>query len=58
MDGPIDLRALVADLEQRHIEEALRRARGVVADAARLLTLQRTTLIEKMNKYGIARSAA
>ena len=26
---------------------------GVVAEAARLLTLQRTTLIEKMRKYGI-----
>jgi sigma-54 specific flagellar transcriptional regulator A len=57
-DGPVDLRALVAELEHRHIEEALRRSRGVVADAARLLSLQRTTLIEKMNKYGIARTAA
>jgi DNA-binding NtrC family response regulator len=27
----------------------------VVADAARMLSLQRTTLIEKMNKYGISR---
>ncbi len=50
-DKPVDLRALVADCERRYIEEALTLAGGVVADAARLLTLQRTTLIEKMRKY-------
>ena len=57
-DGPIDLRALVAAFEHQHIAEALRRSRGVVADAARLLGLQRTTLIEKINKYGIVRELA
>ncbi len=53
--GPIDLKWLVAEFEHRHIVDALRRCNGVVADAARHLSLQRTTLIEKMNKYGIAR---
>jgi sigma-54 dependent transcriptional regulator, flagellar regulatory protein len=54
-DGQVDLKALVADLEHRHIVAALRRSGGVVADAARQLSLQRTTLIEKMSKYGIGR---
>ena len=51
--GPIDLKWLVAEFEHRHIVDALRRCNGVVADAARHLSLQRTTLIEKMKKYGI-----
>ena len=55
--GPVDLRTVVAELEHRYISEALDRAEGVVAEAARLLSLQRTTLIEKMRKYGIAKAA-
>ena len=51
--GPIDLRALLAETEQRYIEDALKLANGVIADAARLLLLQRTTLIEKMRKYDL-----
>ncbi|QPQ55366.1 sigma-54-dependent Fis family transcriptional regulator [Allosphingosinicella flava] len=54
-DEPIDLRAVVADLERQHIADALKSAKGVVADAARMLSLQRTTLIEKMRKYGLAK---
>ncbi|MBB5686437.1 sigma-54 interaction domain-containing protein [Sphingobium boeckii] len=53
--GPIDLRSMVADFEHQHILDALRKSKGVVADAARLLSLQRTTLIEKMHKYGVVR---
>ncbi len=53
MGGPIDLKWMVAEFEHRHIVDALRRCNGVVADAARHLSLQRTTLIEKMKKYGI-----
>jgi sigma-54 specific flagellar transcriptional regulator A len=56
-DGPVDLRRMMADLEYRYIAEALRVSEGVVADAARLLTLQRTTLIEKMRKHGLAKAA-
>jgi sigma-54 specific flagellar transcriptional regulator A len=56
-DRPIDLKTLVAEFERRHIVEALRLSNGVVADAARMLSLQRTTLIEKINKYGIERVA-
>ena len=48
---------MLADLERRYIEEALDLANGVVAEAARLLSLQRTTLIEKMRKYGVEAAA-
>ena len=48
---------MIGDLEYRYISEALRVSEGVVADAARLLSLQRTTLIEKMRKHGLARAA-
>ena len=57
-DGtPVDLKKLVSDLEHRYISEALRLSEGVVADAARLLSLQRTTLIEKMRKHGLTNAA-
>ena len=55
--GPIDLKHLVSDIEQRYIEEALKVTDGVVAEAARMLSLQRTTLIEKMRKHGVAKAA-
>jgi sigma-54 dependent transcriptional regulator, flagellar regulatory protein len=49
-DG-VDLRAIMHEIEGRYIGEALSRSNGVVADAARLLGLQRTTLIEKMRRH-------
>jgi sigma-54 specific flagellar transcriptional regulator A len=48
---PVALRDMLAEIERRYIEEALTQSEGVIADAARLLSLQRTTLIEKMRKY-------
>jgi len=48
---PVALRDMLAEIERRYIEEALVQSDGVIADAARLLSLQRTTLIEKMRKY-------
>jgi sigma-54 specific flagellar transcriptional regulator A len=56
--GPIDLKGRIVALERGLIEQALAKADGVVAEAARLLSIQRTTLIEKMNKYGISRAIA
>ena len=56
-EAPVDLRKMMADLEYRCIAEALRASEGVVADAARLLSLQRTTLIEKMRKHGLPKAA-
>ena len=56
-EGPVDLRKMMADLEYRYIAEALKVSEGTVADAARMLSLQRTTLIEKMRKHGLAKAA-
>ena len=53
-DGPINLRELIETLECERIQQALDAADGVVSEAARLLTLKRTTLIEKMRKYRVA----
>jgi sigma-54 specific flagellar transcriptional regulator A len=52
-EGPVPLRELLAEIERRYIEEALARSEGVVADAARLLSLQRTTLIEKLRRHDL-----
>ena len=49
-DG-IDLRAHLLAIEQRLIAQALERSGGTVAQAARLLGLRRTTLVEKLRKY-------
>jgi sigma-54 dependent transcriptional regulator, flagellar regulatory protein len=52
-DG-IDLRAHLFAIEHGLIREALDRSGGTVAAAARLLGLRRTTLVEKLRKYGIS----
>ena len=49
-DG-FDLKDHLVRLEQRYIREALDRADGTIAGAARLLGMQRTTLVEKLRKY-------
>ncbi|MBS7457214.1 sigma-54 dependent transcriptional regulator [Coralloluteibacterium stylophorae] len=54
----IDLREHLARIELDFIHAALERANGVVAHAAQLLGLRRTTLVEKLRKYGIERDAA
>jgi sigma-54 specific flagellar transcriptional regulator A len=51
-----DLRHYLESLEQRLILRAMRSAGGTVAQAARLLGLRRTTLVEKLRKYSIAGS--
>lgn len=53
--GGIDLRWYLGELEQRLIREALEESDGVVAKAAELLQLRRTTLVEKLRKYDIQR---
>jgi sigma-54 dependent transcriptional regulator, flagellar regulatory protein len=50
---PINLRELVETMELERIQMALDMADGVVSEAARMLTLKRTTLIEKMRKYRV-----
>ena len=54
IDEPIDLKQHVADTERALIISALEQTGWVNAHAAKLLTLQRTTLVEKMRKYGIS----
>jgi len=49
-DGGVDLPALVAGIERSLIQRALERAGGSRADAARLLSLKRTTLVEKLRR--------
>jgi sigma-54 specific flagellar transcriptional regulator A len=51
----IDLRTHIANIELDLIRAALAQAGGVVAHAAPLLGLRRTTLVEKLRKYGIDR---
>ncbi|ROO28499.1 ATPase AAA [Salinisphaera orenii MK-B5] len=53
-DEDLDLRLFVEDVERQLIRQALDSQNGVVAQAARRLGLRRTTLIEKLRRYGIA----
>jgi sigma-54 specific flagellar transcriptional regulator A len=54
--GGMDLREFLESLEQRLIIKALGASAGTVAQAAILLGLRRTTLAEKMRKYGLGSS--
>ena len=53
IDEPINLKQHMADTERSLIISALEQTGWVNAHAAKLLTLQRTTLVEKMRKYDI-----
>ncbi len=55
---PMDLKAMLADVERRHLLAALNAAHGVVADAARMVRMNRTTFLEKMKRHDVARPAA
>ena len=50
--GGIDLKQHLSQLEYSMIKQALDDAGGVVAHAASLLGMRRTTLVEKLRKYG------
>ena len=54
LNEPIDLKQHMADVERALIVLALEQSAWVNAHAAKLLSLQRTTLVEKMRKYGIS----
>ncbi len=51
----VDLKDYLSNLESDLIQQALDAADGVVAQAAKLLNLRRTTLVEKMRKYEMQR---
>jgi sigma-54 specific flagellar transcriptional regulator A len=52
--GGLNLKDHLTTVEVTLIREALVGADGGVAAAARLLQLHRTTLVEKMRKYGLS----
>ncbi|MEL7450986.1 MAG: sigma-54 dependent transcriptional regulator [Pseudomonadota bacterium] len=52
MEG-VDLKNFLTQVERNLIEQALARSNGVIARAAKLLQMQRTTLVEKMRRYEI-----
>ena len=54
-DG-LDLKEHLSNLEVGFIKQALDDANGVVARAAKRLGMRRTTLVEKLRKYGLQRS--
>ncbi len=53
--GGINLKEHLANLERHFIKQALDESGGIVAHAANRLKLRRTTLVEKMRKYGLQR---
>jgi len=54
----LDLRDHLFTIERNLIRQALTRAGGTVAHAARLLKLRRTTLVEKLRKFEMLNEAA
>jgi sigma-54 specific flagellar transcriptional regulator A len=53
----MSLKDRLADIERDLIMQALSRTDGNVSQTARLLSLQRTTLIEKIQKYSLRPAA-
>jgi sigma-54 specific flagellar transcriptional regulator A len=51
----VDLKDHIEHIEASLIRQALAQSGGVVAHAARLLNTRRTTLVEKLRKYGLQR---
>ncbi|MGQ0620022.1 MAG: sigma-54 dependent transcriptional regulator [Panacagrimonas sp.] len=56
-DG-VNLKDHIENIELALIKQALTQANGVVAHAAKLLNTRRTTLVEKLRKYGLTRELA
>lgn len=57
-EAGLDLKSHIADIEQTLIRQALEQTGGVVSQAAQLLKLRRTTLVEKLRKYDLNRQQA
>ena len=54
--GGLNLKQHLSSLEVNYIRQALEESGGVVAHAAKRLGMRRTTLVEKLRKYGLQRS--
>jgi sigma-54 specific flagellar transcriptional regulator A len=52
----LNLKEHLSSLEVSYIKQALSESGGVVAHAAKRLGMRRTTLVEKLRKYGLQRS--
>jgi len=52
----LDLKEHISLMECSLIKQALDEADGVVAHAAKRLKMRRTTLVEKLRKYGLQRN--
>jgi sigma-54 specific flagellar transcriptional regulator A len=52
--GGIDLKDHLSAIELGLIRQALEEADGTIAEAARLLRMRRTTLVEKLRKYRLS----
>ena len=57
-EAGIDLKNHIANIEQNLIRQALEQTDGVVSQAAQLLHLRRTTLVEKLRKYDLQKQQA
>ncbi len=57
-DLSVDLKEHLQQIERELIEHALQRSKGVVAEAARMLNVGRTTLVEKIRKYDLDTDAS
>lgn len=56
--GGLSLKHRLAEIERDLIAQALSRTKGNVSQTARILNVQRTTLIEKIQKFGLMRAQA
>lgn len=54
----LNLKEHLSSLEINYIKQALNDSGGVVAHAAKRLGMRRTTLVEKLRKYGLQRTSA
>ena len=54
----VDLKEHLQQIERELIEHALQKSKGVVAEAARMLNVGRTTLVEKIRKYDLDTDAS
>lgn len=53
LSGVVSLRSARDEAERRQIERAVRETGGQIGEAARILDVSRTTLWEKMKRYGV-----
>ncbi len=53
-EAGMDLKEYLTDMEVNLIQQALSECNGVVAHAAKLLNMRRTTLVEKLRKYELS----